>query len=160
MNQNISQQVEKQAEAAQKFGKDGMDAMLRSFGTLSKASQAIAVEATDFAKQSFELGTATLEKLAGVRSLDKAVEIQTEYMKTSYERAVAQSQKMAELYQNLAKEMAKPFEGMVAQAQQQASKFQDQAFKAQGRAFEQAKDGMNKVQDEAGKAFDAAKDAA
>ncbi|TNC10256.1 phasin family protein [Methylobacterium terricola] len=160
MNQNISQQVEKQAEAAQKFGKDGMDAMLRSFGTLSKASQAIAVEATDFAKQSFEHGTATLEKLAGVRSLDKAVEIQTEYMKASYERAVAQSQKMSELYQNLAKEMAKPFEGFVSQAQQQAAKFQDQAFKAQGRAFEQAKDGMNKAQDEAGKAFDAARDAA
>ncbi len=160
MNQNISQQVEKQAEAAQKFGKDGMDAMLRSFGTLSKASQAIAVEATDFAKQSFEHGTATLEKLAGVRSLDKALEIQVEYAKTSFERLTAQSQKMTELYTNLAKEMAKPFEGVVAQAQQQASKFQDQAFKAQGRAFEQAKDGLNKVQDETGKAFDEAKDAA
>ncbi|TGD99772.1 phasin family protein [Methylobacterium nonmethylotrophicum] len=153
MNQNISHQVEKQAEAAQKFGKDGMDAMLRSFGTLSKASQAIAVEATDFAKQSFEHGTATLEKLAGVRSLDKALEIQTEYMKTSYERLVAQTTKMTELYQNLAKEMAKPFEGLVAQAQ-------DQFAKAQDRAFKVVKDGVTKVEDEAGKAYDAAKDAA
>ncbi|BCM87313.1 hypothetical protein mvi_57740 [Methylobacterium indicum] len=139
MNQ---QYMGQQAEAAQKLGKDGMDAMLRSFGSLSKASQAIAVEATDFAKQSFELGTATLEKLAGVRSLDKALEIQTEYMKTSYERLVAQSTKMTELYQNLAKEMAKPFEGVVAKAQEQATKAQD-------RAFAVAKDGFNKIEDEA-----------
>jgi len=150
MNQ---QNINQQAEAAQKFGKDGMDAMLRSFGTLSKASQAIAVEATDFAKQSFEHGTATLEKLAGVRSLDKALEIQTDYMKTSYERLVAQTTKMTELYQNLAKEMAKPFEGFVAQAQ-------DQFAKAQDRAFKVVKDGVNKAEDEANKAYDTAKDAA
>ncbi|QRE77812.1 phasin family protein [Methylobacterium aquaticum] len=136
--------MSQQAEAAQKFGKDGMDAMLRSFGTLSKASQAIAVEATDFAKQSFELGTATLEKLAGVRSLDKALEIQTDYMKTSYERLVAQTTKMTELYQNLAKEMVKPYEGFAAKAQ-------EQAFKAQDRAFASAKDGFKKVEDEAAK---------
>lgn len=141
MNQ---QTMSQQAEAAQKFGKDGMDAMLRSFGTLSKASQAIAVEATDFAKQSFELGTATLEKLAGVRSLDKALEIQTEYMKTSYERLMAQTTKMTELYQNLAKEMVKPYEGFAAKAQ-------EQAFKAQDRAFATAKDGFKKVEDEAAK---------
>jgi hypothetical protein len=150
MNQ---QNINQQAEAAQKFGKDGMDAMLRSFGTLSKASQAIAVEATDFAKQSFEHGTATLEKLAGVRSLDKALEIQTEYMKTSYERLVSQSQKMAELYQNLAKEIVKPFEGFAAKAQ-------EQAFKAQDRAVGMAKDGFNKVEHEAGKAYDESKNAA
>ncbi|WP_298966792.1 phasin family protein [uncultured Methylobacterium sp.] len=105
--------MNQQIENAQKVGKEGMDAMLRSFGTLSKSSQAIAVEAADFAKQSFELGTATLEKLAGVRSLDKAVEIQTEYVKTSFERLAAQSAKMTELYTALAKDMMKPYEGLV-----------------------------------------------
>ncbi|MGE7414866.1 phasin family protein [Methylobacterium tarhaniae] len=146
MNQ---QTISQQAEAAQKFGKDGMDAVLRSFGTLSKASQAIAVEATDFAKQSFEHGTATLEKLAGVRSFDKALEIQTEYVKTSYERLVAQTTKMTELYQNLAKEMAKPFEGFVAQAQEQVANAQDRAFAA-------AKDGLKKVETETTKIQNAA----
>ena len=111
MNQ---QSINQQAEAAQKFGKDGMDAMLRSFGTLSKASQAIAVEATDFAKQSFEHGTATLEKLAGVRSLDKAFELQTDYAKTAYETFVAETTKIGELYKDLAKETYKPFESFVA----------------------------------------------
>ncbi|GJD48195.1 hypothetical protein OPKNFCMD_0911 [Methylobacterium crusticola] len=104
--------MNQQFDTAQKYGKESMDAMLRSFGTLSKSSQAIAVEATDFAKQSFEQSAAVMEKLAGVRSLDKALEIQTEYLKTSYERFIAQSTKMGELYSNLAKEMLKPFEGL------------------------------------------------
>jgi hypothetical protein len=106
--------MNQQFDTAQKFGKENMDALLRNFGTLSKSTQAIAVEATDFAKQSFEQTTATIEKLAGARSLDKALEIQTEYVKTSYERFLAQSTKMAELYGSLAKEMAKPFESLAA----------------------------------------------
>ncbi|WP_407527677.1 phasin family protein [Methylobacterium oryzisoli] len=112
--------MNQQFETAQKFGKESMDTMLRSFGTLSKSSQAIAVETTDFAKQSFEQASATLEKLAGVRSLDKALEIQTEYLKTSYERLLAQSNKMAELYGSLAKEMLKPYEAFTAKVQNAA----------------------------------------
>ena len=76
----------------------------------------LAVEATDYAKKSFETGTATLEKLAGVKTLDKAIEIQTDYVKTAFEGAVAQMTKMGELYAAIAKDAYKPFEGIVAKA--------------------------------------------
>ena len=56
-----------------------MDAALKSLGAVSKGAQAIAVETADYAKKSFEQGTATLEKLVGVKTLDKAIEIQTDY---------------------------------------------------------------------------------
>ena len=98
----------------QKFGKDNVDAALKSLGAVSKGVQAIAVETADFAKKSFEQGTATLEKLLGVKSLDKAIEIQTDYLKHAYEGFVAQATRMGELYVNLAKDAVKPFEGMVA----------------------------------------------
>ena len=91
-----------------------MDATLKTFGAVSQGAQAIAVEATDFAKKSFEQGTATLEKLVGAKSLDKAFEIQTDYVRSAYEGFVAQSTKMGELYANLAKDAFKPFEGVVA----------------------------------------------
>ena len=78
---------------------------------MSKGAQAIAVEAADYAKKSFEQSTATLEKLVGAKTLDKAIEIQTDYLKTAYEGFVAQSTKLGELYANLAKEAFKPFEG-------------------------------------------------
>ena len=103
-----------QFETFQKASKENVDAALKAFGTTSKGVQAIAVETTDYAKKSFEAGTATLEKLAGVKTFDKALEIQADFIKTSFEGAVAQVTKMGELYAALAKDAYKPFEGIVA----------------------------------------------
>lgn len=101
-------------EDMQKLSKDNMDLAMKSFGGVSKGLQAIAVEMADFSKKSFENGSATLEKIMGAKSLDKAMEIQTEYMKSSWEDFVGQVTKMGELYVDLAKEAYKPIEGMVA----------------------------------------------
>ncbi|MGL4439259.1 MAG: phasin family protein, partial [Bosea sp. (in: a-proteobacteria)] len=87
-----------QFEAIQKVGKENVDATLKSFGAASKSLQTIAVETTDFTKKSFEQGTATVEKLVAVKTLDKAFEIQADYAKTAYEGFVAQANKMGELY--------------------------------------------------------------
>lgn len=106
--------IQQQFDSIQKFGKDNVDATMKTFGAVSQGAQAIAIEATDFAKKSFEQGTATLEKLVGAKSLDKAIEIQTDYVRSAYERFVAQSTKMGELYANVAKDAFKPFEGLVA----------------------------------------------
>ena len=103
-----------QFDQFQKFGQENVDAALKSFGAVSKGAQAIATEAADFARKSFEQGTATFEKLVSAKSLDKAIEIHTDYLKTSYEGFVAQSTKITELYANVAKEAFKPLEGIVA----------------------------------------------
>jgi hypothetical protein len=98
----------------QKLGKDNMDVAMKQFGTVSKGWQAIATEFADFSKKSFEEGSATLEKLIGAKSVEKAIEIQTAYAKSSYEAFVAEATKMGELYTELAKETYKPFEGVLA----------------------------------------------
>ena len=103
-----------QFDQIQKLGKDNADAALKSFGAVSKGAQAIAVESADFAKKSFEQGTATIEKLVGAKTLDKAIEIHTDFLKTAYEGFVAQSTKFGELYASLAKDAFKPYEGLVA----------------------------------------------
>lgn len=103
----------KNFEDMQKMSKDSMDATMKSFGTLSKAGQAIAAEFADYSKKSFEEGTKVFEKLIGAKSLDKAMEIQADYAKTAYEGFVAQATKMGELYSDLAKETYKPFEAYV-----------------------------------------------
>jgi len=105
-----------QFETFQKASKENVDAALKAFGATSKGVQTIAVEATDYAKKSFEAGTAVIEKLAGVKAFDKALEIQANYVKTSFEGAVAQITKMGQLYAALAKDAYKPFEGAVAKA--------------------------------------------
>ena len=102
-----------QFDTVQKFGKDNADATLKAIDAVSKGVQAIATEATDFAKKSFEQSTATFEKLAGARTLDKAVEIQTEYVKSAYEGFVSQATKMGQLYTGVAKDAFRPYEGLV-----------------------------------------------
>ena len=106
----------KNFEDFQAVGKENVDATLKSFGAISKSGQAIAVELADYSKKAFQDGSAALEKLFGVKSLDKAIEVQTEYAKTAYEGFVAEATKLGELYTDLAKETYKPFEGMFARA--------------------------------------------
>jgi hypothetical protein len=106
----------KNFEDLQQVGKENVDIALKSMGALSKGAQAIAVEVADYSKKAFEDSTAAMEKLFGVKSLDKAIEVQTEYAKTAYEGFVAKASKIGELYADLAKESYKPFETMMAKA--------------------------------------------
>jgi len=108
-------------EDFQGFGKEQFDAAVASAGSCTKSLQAIAAAYGDYAKKSFEEGSAFVEKLSGVRSLDKAIEVQTDYAKTSYETFVAEMTKIGEMYKDLAKETYKPFEGFVAKAQKAAA---------------------------------------
>jgi hypothetical protein len=103
-------------EDAGKFGKEFMDNGLKSLASFSKGVQAIAVESTEYAKKSFENGTSALEKLVAAKSLEKAIEIQTDYAKSSYEGFVAEATKLSDLYAELFKDSYKPFEGVVARA--------------------------------------------
>jgi len=100
----------------QKFGQDNLDATVKALGAFSSNSQAIAAEAADFARKSFEHTSSTVEKLLGVQTLDKAVEIQTAYVKGAYDSVVSQSAKMGSLYTALATETLKPYEGLLPKA--------------------------------------------
>ena len=106
----------KNFEDLQQVSKDNVEVAMKSVGALTKGAQAIAVEVADYSKKAFEDGTAALEKLFGVKSFDKAIEVQTEFAKTSYEGFVAKASKIGELYADLAKESYKPFESMFAKA--------------------------------------------
>ena len=104
----------KNFEDFQKLGKDNVDVAMKQFGSVSKGWQAIATEFADYSKKSFEDGSAALEKLFGAKSLEKAIEVQSDYAKSAYEGFVAQATKMGELYTDLAKESYKPFEGLLS----------------------------------------------
>lgn len=100
----------------QKFGQDHLDATVKALGAFSSNAQAIATETADYARKSFEDGSAVAEKLIGAPSLDKAIELQTAFAKGAYDSLVSQSAKMGALYTALATEIFKPYEGLVAKA--------------------------------------------
>ena len=101
-------------EDIQQYGKEQLETVVASATTLQQGMQAIASAYGDYTKKSFEDTKSMVEKLSGVKSLDKAIELQTEFAKSAYETFVAESQKIAGLYSDLAKQTFKPFEGLVA----------------------------------------------
>ena len=102
----------------QQESKKQVDAALVAANCLSVDFQTLATAYGNYTKKSFEDTKAFVEKLSGVRSLEKAVEIQTEFAKQAYETFVTESQKIRELYSGLAKQSLKPFEGLVAKKSQ------------------------------------------
>ena len=103
-------------EDANKFGREWMDTSLKSVAAVSKGAQAIAAEVTDYSKKSIEAGSSTLEKLFATKSLEKAVEVQSDYAKQAYEAFVAEATRMSELYATMAKDAYKPFESVFPKA--------------------------------------------
>ena len=68
--------------------------------------------------KSVELTWSFLEKLAAVRSLDKAFEVQTEFAKQAFETFFAESRKIHELHSELARQRVVHLEGFVARMTQ------------------------------------------
>ena len=101
-------------EDIQNYGKEQYETAVAQATSMQNGISAIASAYGDYAKKSYEDGKSFAEKLSGVKSLDKAVEAHSEYARTAYETFVADSQKIASLYSDLAKQAFKPLEGVVA----------------------------------------------
>ena len=104
-DRNLSQQQESREQI------DAADASMNSF---PGGFHAIATAYSEYTKKSFEDTRSFVEKLSGVKSVDKAIEIQTEFAKSAFETFVAESQKIGALYRDLAAQSYKPFGGFLA----------------------------------------------
>ena len=80
--------------------------------------QTIANAYADYTVKSFEENRSFVEKLIGVRSFDKAIEVQTEFARQAYASFVAESQKICELYGELARQTFRPWERFAARVTQ------------------------------------------
>ena len=101
-------------EDMQSYGKEQYETAVAHATSMQNGLSAIVNAYGDYTKKSYEDTKSFVEKLSGVKSLDKALEAQTEFAKTAYETFVADSQKIASLYGDLAKQAFKPMEGVVA----------------------------------------------
>ena len=104
-NRNVAQQQDSREQI------DTADASTNSF---PGGFQAIATAYGDYTKKSFEDTRTFVEKLSSAKSVDKAIEIQTEFAKSAFETFVAESQKIGAFYRDLATQSYKPFGGFLA----------------------------------------------
>jgi len=101
-------------EDIQNYGKEQYETAVAHASSLQSGLSAIAAAYGDYSKKSFEDTKSFVETMSGVKSLDKAFQAQSEYAKAAYETFVADAQKIAGLYGDLARQAVKPLEGAVA----------------------------------------------
>jgi hypothetical protein len=101
-------------EDIQSYGKEQYETAVATATGVQNGLSAIASAYGDYTKKTYEDTKSFVEKLSGVKSLDKVLEAQSEFAKSSYETFVADAQKIAGLYGDLAKQAFKPLEGIVS----------------------------------------------
>ncbi len=88
----------------QKLSQKNIDAAMRSAGELNRNGLALAEQMTKYSMKAFEEGTEMFEKLLSAKSLDEAIEIQTNYAKNAFEAYMAQLGKLTETFSKIATE--------------------------------------------------------
>ena len=80
--------------------------------------QTIANAYADYTRKSLQESRSFAEKLMGVRSFDKAIEVQTEFARQAYVNFVTESHRIWELYNELARQIFRPWERVAAEVTQ------------------------------------------
>lgn len=102
--------IQKLTDESQRTSKETLDASLRAFAELNKGFQAITAEVTNYSKKVFEDGTRAFEQLIGAKSVEQAVEVQSQYAKKAFDSWTAQVAKLQEMYVALAQDAYRPVE--------------------------------------------------
>src|SRR5215831_18960525 len=105
-------------EGAQRFGREyqkaaetGFETASRSFSEANKGFQALAAEMMEYSKVAFDDAMRTWGQLIGVRSLDQAMQIQSDYAKRAYDNHMAELSKVGEMCLSTMRDASKPVEG-------------------------------------------------
>ena len=95
-------------QQAQEQLQNGFEAASRSFTEANKGFQALATEMTEYSKAAFDDAIRTWEQLIGVKSLEQAMQIQSDYAKRTYENHMAELSKLGQMYVGMVSDSSKP----------------------------------------------------
>jgi hypothetical protein len=108
MSEDALEQAGRVGLEFQRAAERSLEAASQSFSEANKAFQSLAAEMTDYSNRSFDDAVRTREQLIGVRSLEKVLDIQSQYAKRVYENHVAELSKLAEMYTGMVRDASKP----------------------------------------------------
>jgi len=110
MGQEARDQARRVGQEFQRTAEGGLEAAGRSFNEVNRGFQALANEITNYSKQAFDDAMRTWEQLLGVKSLEQAIEIQSQYAKRVYDNHMAELSKLAGMYSAMVRDAAAPVE--------------------------------------------------
>jgi phasin family protein len=97
-NAAFQDQIEKSIAAFYElnaYSKKNLEAMVASMTAAAKGAEAVGARAIAFSKRSVEDQIAASKALAGAKSVQEVVELQTTFAKTAFEALVAEASEMA-----------------------------------------------------------------
>jgi phasin family protein len=100
----------------QRLGQSGLDAAMRSYSEAGSGFQAFAAEIANYSKGAFDDYVHMWEQLLGSKTIEQAIQVQTQYAKTAYENHVAEISKLGEMFTRLSSDSYKPLEQAAAKA--------------------------------------------
>ena len=103
----MADEADKMGQQVQQRVQSGFEAASRSVTEANKGFQALATEITQYSKAAFDDAIRTWEQLIGVKSLEQAMRIQSDYAKRVYENHMAELSKLGQMYVGMVSD-AKP----------------------------------------------------
>ena len=100
----------------QTLSKKQIEAVTAFTSTLTKGMQELASETSDYSKHSLATSAETVQKLFGAKSIETAIQIQSDYAKSAFEGFVARSTKINEMFGKIATEAFAPLREAAASA--------------------------------------------
>jgi phasin family protein len=116
-NQAFKDNIEKSLAALTEINthsKQNLEALVASVTAATKAAEELGAETVAYSKKAFEDQVAAAKSLAGAKSVQEAIELQTAFAKSALEGYLAQFGKVSELFAASVKETVKPLNERVA----------------------------------------------
>ena len=110
-NQAFKDQIEKNLAGLNELNahsKKNLEAVVASVTAATKGAEALGAQAMTFSKATFETQVAAAKSLAGAKSVQEVVELQTRFAKTALETYMAEFAKMSDTVSASVKESMKP----------------------------------------------------
>jgi len=90
------------------FQKESLNAMMASAGAFTKGMEKLTSESAAFSKSAFEETVATAKAASAAKTLQEAMELNSDFMKTSVEKNLGQINKVADIWASTAKDTVEP----------------------------------------------------
>jgi phasin family protein len=110
----------KLVEEASEFAKGNLEAVVESGKITAKGFESLGQEAAEYSRKSFESATAALKGLSAVKSPTDFFKLQSDFFRSTFDSAVAETSKNTEALIKLAGEAAQPLSNRVAIAAEKA----------------------------------------
>ena len=108
--EEVHEQTQKMGREYQRAVESGFETASRSFSEANRGFQAVTAEMMDYSKAVCDDAIRTWGELIGVRSLEQAIQIQSDYAKRVYDNHMAELSKLGEMCMGTMRDASKPVE--------------------------------------------------